>query len=174
LSLILVIGGTRSGKSRHAEQLALAAGEPVHYVATADTSDPSMAARIAAHAARRPTGWSTAEADDDLVGALAGTGVSLIDGLGVWIAGVLYRAQAGAEHVHRQVEGLVEASARSDVIVVAEEAGQGVLPAEAESRAWLDLLGDSVQRLSAAAERVELVVAGRAIALGDHPDQRSP
>jgi adenosylcobinamide kinase/adenosylcobinamide-phosphate guanylyltransferase len=169
VSLTLVIGGTRSGKSRHAERLALAAGVPVRYVATADASDPSMATRIAAHAARRPAGWSTAQADDDLVGALATEGVSLIDGLGVWIAGVLYRAREGAEHVRREVEWVIEAAGRSDVIVVAEEAGQGVLPADAESREWLDLLGDSVQRLSESADRVELVVAGRAIALGE-PD----
>ena len=169
MTLTLVIGGTRSGKSRYAERVALAAGLPVLYVATADATDSSMAARIAAHAVRRPAGWSTAEAGDDLVGVLAGEGVSLIDGLGVWIAGVLHRGQAGAEHVRRQVEGLIEAAARSDVIVVAEEAGQGVLPADAESREWLDLLGDSVQRLSESADRVELVVAGRAIALGE-PD----
>ncbi|MDQ6777327.1 MAG: bifunctional adenosylcobinamide kinase/adenosylcobinamide-phosphate guanylyltransferase, partial [Actinomycetota bacterium] len=172
LTLTLVIGGTRSGKSLHAERLAHATGLPVRYVATADASDPSMAARVTAHAARRPAGWTTAQADDDLVGALAGEGVSLVDGLGVWIAGVLYRARAGAEHVRRQVEGLIEAAGHSELIVVAEEAGQGVLPADAESRAWLDLLGDCVQQLSTAAERVDFVVAGRAIALGD-PMKRS-
>jgi adenosyl cobinamide kinase/adenosyl cobinamide phosphate guanylyltransferase len=167
VSLTLVIGGTRSGKSLYAERLALATALPVRYVATADAFDPSMATRVAAHAARRPAGWTTAQADDDLVGALAGEGVSLVDGLGVWIAGVLYRAQAGSEHVRREIEGVIEASAHRELIVVAEEAGQGVLPADADSRAWLDLLGDCVQRLSAAAQRVELVVAGRAIALGD-------
>ena len=166
MTLTLVIGGTRSGKSAHAERLALATGGSVRYVATADASDPSMAARIAAHAARRPAGWSTAEAGDDLIAALSGEGVSLVDGLGVWIAGVLYRARAGEEHVRRQVAGVIDAAQRGDVIVVAEEAGQGVLPADAESRAWLDLLGDAVQQLSAAAETVELVVAGRTIALG--------
>jgi len=165
MSLTLVLGGTRSGKSAHAERLALATGRPVRYVATADACDPSMAERIAAHAARRPAGWTTSEAGEDLAGALAGAQVSLVDGLGVWIAGVLYRAQKGAKHVHRQVEGLIEAAAQTDVIVVAEEAGQGMLPADAQSRAWLDLLGESVQRLSAAADRVELVVAGRAITL---------
>ncbi|HEY5316385.1 MAG TPA: bifunctional adenosylcobinamide kinase/adenosylcobinamide-phosphate guanylyltransferase [Solirubrobacteraceae bacterium] len=174
MTLTLVIGGTRSGKSLHAERLALATGLPVRYVATADASDPSMAPRIAAHVARRPAGWSTARADDDLVGALGSDGISLIDGLGVWIAGVLFRSQGTAEHIGRQVEGLIEAAARTEVIVVAEEAGQGLLPADAESRAWLDLLGESVQRLSAAAERVEYVVAGRAITLAGHPPAGRP
>jgi adenosylcobinamide kinase/adenosylcobinamide-phosphate guanylyltransferase len=187
VTLTLVLGGTRSGKSLHAERLALATDLPVRYVATADASDPSMAARVAAHAARRPAGWSTAQADDDLLGALADDGLSLIDGLGVWIAGVLHRGRAEGEHVSRQVEGLIAAAggsepiagaggsglvagaARRELIVVAEEAGQGVLPADAQSRAWLDLLGDSVQRLSAAAARVDFVVAGRPIALGEFP-----
>jgi adenosylcobinamide kinase/adenosylcobinamide-phosphate guanylyltransferase len=169
VSLTLVIGGTRSGKSVHAERLALATGVPVCYVATADASDPSMAARLAAHAARRPADWTTAQADDDLVGALSENRVSLVDGLGVWIAGVLYRGRAGPDHVLAQVDGLIAAARGHEVIVVAEEAGQGMLPADPESRAWLDLLGDCVQQLSAAAERVDFVVAGRAITLGEFP-----
>src|SRR6185436_12215910 len=66
MSLTLVLGGTRSGKSAHAETLAAATALPVRYVATADGSDPSMHARIAAHAARRPAAWATVEAGDEL------------------------------------------------------------------------------------------------------------
>src|SRR5450755_1316046 len=171
MSLTLVIGGTRSGKSAHAERLALAAGSKVRYVATAAGSDASMADRIQAHVARRPAGWETVEADDDLAGALSSDRLSLIDGLGVWIAGVLHRS--GGERVMVQIEQLVERSQSSEVIVVAEEAGQGLLPGDALSRAWLDLLGDAVQRLSAAADRVDYVVAGRPISLaGGRPIDR--
>jgi adenosylcobinamide kinase/adenosylcobinamide-phosphate guanylyltransferase len=172
MTLTLVLGGTRSGKSVHAERIARATDLPVRYVATADASDASMAARVAAHAARRPADWSTAQADDDLVGTLAENGLSLIDGLGVWIAGVLYRGRTEPEHVRRQIEGVIAAAGDRELIVVAEEAGQGVLPADAQSRAWLDLLGDSVQALSAAAARVDFVVAGRAITLGEFPHGR--
>ena len=63
MSLTLVLGGTRSGKSRRAEALALASGLPVRYVATADRSDPSMAERIRRHAGRRPAAWTTVEED---------------------------------------------------------------------------------------------------------------
>ena len=127
MSLTLVTGGTRSGKSARAEALALASGQPVRYVATADSADTSMAERIAAHAARRPAGWTTVEANGSLSDAL------------------------------------VAAAADRTVIVVAEEAGLGLLPVGEGTRAWLDLLGDAVQRLAARAERVELVVAGRPI-----------
>jgi histidinol-phosphate/aromatic aminotransferase/cobyric acid decarboxylase-like protein len=177
VSLALVIGGTRSGKSAHAERLALASGLPVRYVATADGSDPSMARRIAQHVARRPQAWTTVEAGDDLAAAVDAANGScvLVDGLGTWIAGALHRAGAFegspdtgvlasvGDAVRGQVERLAAASGA--LIVVAEEAGNGLLPPDAVSRAWLDLLGEATQRLSDAADSVYLVVAGRPIAL---------
>src|SRR5205807_1505177 len=147
----------RSGKSARGESLAAATGLPVHYVATADPADRSMAARIAVHTARRPATWRTVEAGEQLADALGGTEGTcvLLDGLGVWIA------RADAPAVAAGVEALVAVAARAPVIVVAEEAGLGLLPTEPAARDWLDLLGDALQRLAAAAERVELVVAGR-------------
>jgi histidinol-phosphate/aromatic aminotransferase/cobyric acid decarboxylase-like protein/adenosyl cobinamide kinase/adenosyl cobinamide phosphate guanylyltransferase len=185
LSLTLVLGGTRSGKSAHAERLALASSGRVHYVATASAADPSMADRINAHAARRPAQWTLAEAGDELVATLAATGCSLIDGLGTWVAGVLHRAGAFdtsdtevftpvAKHIRGQMERLIEASRRIDLLVVAEDAGHGVLPADAGSRVWLDLLGEATQTLSAAAERVDLVIAGQVMTLTDQPKPVPP
>jgi histidinol-phosphate aminotransferase len=174
MSLTLVIGGTRSGKSEHAEQIASATGLPVRYVATADSSDPVMAERIASHVERRPPGWQIIEAQDTLTEALAeraGTCV-LVDGLGVWIAGVLHRGRARG-HVLAQMERLARAAHDPDpVILVVEHAGEGILPADAASRAWLDLLGEAVQQLSAVATRVELVVAGRPLVLDRAPGVR--
>jgi histidinol-phosphate aminotransferase len=162
MSLTVVIGGARSGKSARAEQLAAATGQPVRYVATARPSDPEMAGRIRRHAARRPADWETVQAGDSLARAIEGGrgACVLVDGLGVWIASV-DGARVGAE-----IERVVAAAAGPDpVIVVAEEAGSGIVPADAVSRAWLDVHGDAMQRLAAAADRVELVVAGRPLAL---------
>lgn len=181
MSLTLVLGGTRSGKSARAEALARETGLPVRYIATADAGDPSMGERIAAHVARRPATWTTVEANGSLAGALAERGDTcvLLDGLGGWIATALHRAGAfGApdetvvarvrDDVLTDIDQLARAAAGSaaPTIVVAEEAGHGVLPADAASRAWLDLLGEAVQRIAAVAERVELVVAGRPLVLG--------
>jgi histidinol-phosphate/aromatic aminotransferase/cobyric acid decarboxylase-like protein/adenosyl cobinamide kinase/adenosyl cobinamide phosphate guanylyltransferase len=183
MSLTLVIGGTRSGKSGRAEALALATGLPVRYVATADRSDPAMGERIRRHVQRRPASWTTVEAGADLADAVAnadGTCV-LLDGLGPWVATALHRAGAFdspedgtlervREGVMAEIHAVARAADRPDpLIVVAEEAGQGVLPPGAASRAWLDLLGDAKQRLADVAERVELVVAGRPLTLAGSP-----
>jgi len=178
VSLTVVIGGTRSGKSAHAEALAAAGGLPVRYVATADATDASMRARIDAHAARRPAAWRTAEAGDDLAAAVAGgeRECVLLDGLGPWIATRLHRAgafeHAGAlaregPRILAEVDAVAQALTHAGAaIVVAEQAGGGVLPADAASRAWVDLLGDATQRLARDADRVVLVVAGRPLTIG--------
>ncbi len=185
MSLTLVLGGTRSGKSARGEALAAATGLPVRYVATADGGDPAMAERIATHAARRPPEWTTVEADGSLACVLADRDETcvLLDGLGVWIATSLHHADLlateetmpdanGCEIVLAYVERLARGAAAESAptIVVAEQAGQGVLPGDEASRVWLDLLGEAVQTLAAVAERVELVVAGRPLALSAaHP-----
>ncbi len=187
MTLTLVIGGTRSGKSAHAERLALASCLPVRYVATADGADPAMAERIRAHAARRPADWVTVDAGPRLADAVSASEETcvLIDGLGVWIAGAMHRAGAfergdgnGPDHaalaqvreeVLAQIDELLHAAEETpaaSLIVVAEQAGEGVLPADGASRAWLDTLGEATQRLAAHASRVEAVIAGRAVRLG--------
>ena len=184
---MVVIGGTRSGKSAHAEALAGASGLPVRYVATADDGDPSMAERIARHVARRPREWTTVAAGRALADAVTGSeGMCLLlDGLGPWIATALHHDGAfergvDAESLHsmsvsllaeiaRTAEALVGADA---AIVVCEQAGEGVMPADAASRLWLDVLGEATQRFAARADRVDLVVAGRALTI--HPSTGSP
>jgi adenosyl cobinamide kinase/adenosyl cobinamide phosphate guanylyltransferase len=176
MTLTLVIGGVRSGKSARAQSLAGRSALGVEYIATADPADPEIAARIAAHVLARPADWGTTDAGDDLVAAVDACPdrCALIDGLGTWIAGVIHRRggfedPSGlpgiGEHISTQVGGLTARADRRELIVVAEQAGEGMLPLDRASRAWLDLLGEATQRLAAAADTVELVVAGRTIAL---------
>src|SRR5262249_47525809 len=94
VSLTVVTGGTRSGKSARSEALAAATGAAVRSVAPGDAGDPLMAERIALHRARRPATWATVEPADALATAVAGGGCALVDGLGTWIAGVMHRAGA--------------------------------------------------------------------------------
>src|SRR4051794_28679587 len=86
--IVLVLGGTRSGKSEVAERLATSLPAPVAYVATGSATDEAMAERIAAHRARRPAVWATFESGRDLVTTLEGLpdGTLLVDSLGTWVA----------------------------------------------------------------------------------------
>jgi len=165
--LVLVLGGTRSGKSAVAESLVAGAASAscVVYVATGSAGDPEMAARIAAHRARRPTTWRTVETQDPAAavrGAPPGSAV-LVDALGLWLAA---RLDADRGLLLAEVDALAAAALAHDggpVVVVAEEAGLGVVPTGAATRRWLDLLGEAKQRLAALAGRTLLVVAGLAV-----------
>ena len=163
--LILVLGGVRSGKSAVAESLVAGAGQVV-YVATGRAGDAEMAERIAAHQARRPPGWQTVETADPAAAvrdAPAGSAV-LVDALGLWLVA---RLDAPADTVLAEVDALRTAAAAHEggpVVVVAEQAGLGLVPPDRATRRWLDLLGEASQRLAADASRTLLVVAGNVLA----------
>ena len=169
---ILVTGGVRSGKSRHAEEL-LARHHDVVYVAPGPASDdPDWAARIAAHRARRPTSWTTVETRD-LVAAFRRPGALLVDCLGTWLTGVLDERElwdAPVQEVTAVVDRLVADAVaalrqRSDVVLVTNEVGLGVVPAHRSGRLFRDLLGGVNQAFGAACGEVHLVVAGRVLVL---------
>jgi len=164
-SIVLVLGGARSGKSELAEARAeeLAAGGGVTYLATGwvpDGSDPQWAARVAAHRLRRPTGWSTVEVGDDLPGALrAAQGVVLVDSLGTWVSG----ASRFSVHTGSLLDALRGRDAAS--VLVSDEVGLGVHPETALGVAFRDALGDLNRAVATAADEVLLVVAGRTVKL---------
>jgi adenosyl cobinamide kinase/adenosyl cobinamide phosphate guanylyltransferase len=166
--LILVTGPRRSGKSGVAERVAVEGGGDVVVLAPLTVSDEEMAVRVAAHRARRPEGWRTVEGQD-VLGGLRGVepGVTVVlDSLGTWVSEVLWR-EGDVEELAREVEAFAEEARGREglTVVVAEEAGWGPVPPHELTRVWLDALGDAVQALSAVAERVLLVVAGRVVEL---------
>ncbi|WP_210491754.1 bifunctional adenosylcobinamide kinase/adenosylcobinamide-phosphate guanylyltransferase [Patulibacter sp. SYSU D01012] len=187
--LVLVLGGTRSGKSELAERLVADAGLPVRYLATAPEGPEGDHARIAAHRSRRPASWETVEIAglQDLARPIqeAGTDTVLLDGLGGWLAGVLHGAglldddgtgddpadgidgASAIASVERTVADLADAAlARPGLtVVVGEESGMAPVAADRGTRRWVDLLGAAHQALAARADRVLLVVAGRAVEL---------
>jgi adenosyl cobinamide kinase/adenosyl cobinamide phosphate guanylyltransferase len=161
--ITLVLGGTRSGKSEVAETLVARTSAPVTYVATCrapGSDDEDMAARIAAHRARRPAGWATVEAGNDLAGVLRGlAGPVLVDSLGTWVAGF--------EHLDPDTEPLCAALRErdGDTVVVSEEVGLGVHAPTEAGRRFADALGALNRAVAGSADRVLLVVAGRVLPL---------
>jgi len=159
--ITVVLGGTRSGKSEIAERIAAALPAPVTYVATASVGDdPDLEARVAVHRARRPADWQTIEAAVDLPQVLADlTGTALVDSIGTWIA--------GASEFAVDTDALCDAcrSRAGDTVLVAEEVGLAVHPPSEIGRRFVDAVGECNRKLATIADRVLLVVAGRAIEL---------
>jgi adenosylcobinamide kinase/adenosylcobinamide-phosphate guanylyltransferase len=170
--LTLILGGARSGKSRYAEQVAPRLGRRVLYVATAQAGDAEMAARISAHQAARPAGWTTLEADLRPGDAIQRLGaefeVVLLDCLTLLAANVVGRLsepveQAAADAaLTAEVDGLLAAyQARpAHYLVISNEVGLGVVPPYPLGRVYRDALGRANQRLAAAADNVLFMVAG--------------
>ncbi len=158
--ITLVLGGVRSGKSEVAEQLATSLGADVTYVATGTATDAAMADRIARHQARRPAGWRTVEVGGDLPAALRSIhGPALVDSLGTWLA--------GTEDLLADADALVSALRErpGSTVLVSEEVGLGVHATTEVGRRFADELGTLNRRVSAVADDVLLVVAGRTLRL---------
>jgi len=168
--LTFVLGGARSGKSRYAESLFAALPPPFIYVATAQPGDDEMAARIAAHRARRGPGWRTIEAPRDLRGALAacGNAPALLDCLTLWLSNLVL----GEADIEVEIKGLEAAlaAAAAPVVVVANEVGSGIVPEFPLGRKFRDLQGTLNQRIAARADRVVLMVAGLPLVIKASPE----
>ena len=153
----LILGGARSGKSRHAEALLTAGPPPWTYVATAQAFDDEMRARIAIHRAGRDKGWITVEAPLDLPAALAPPGPVLVDCLTLWLSNLLLADHDPAP----ATAALLAALHRPDpTVLVANEVGLSIVPDNALARRFRDAAGTLHQAIAARADRVDLVVAG--------------
>lgn len=169
--LILVTGGSRSGKSRYALALAETLGQPRLFIATCPVVDDEMRARIAKHQqARHRSSWHTIEETIDLVGAIRSAhtfDVILIDCLTLWINNLMYDAeQAGQpieeEHVEQRCRDVLDACRdhTGTVVFVTNEVGTGVVPDNAAARLFRDLVGRANQVIAERADGVTLMTCG--------------
>jgi adenosyl cobinamide kinase/adenosyl cobinamide phosphate guanylyltransferase len=158
MSITLVLGGARSGKSRHAEALLARHPAPWVYLATAEAWDEEMRTRIAEHRARRDGRWQTVDAPLDLPAALATPQPVLVDCLTLWLTNLML-----GEHDVEAATKALEAALRARVaptVLVANEVGLGIVPESALGRAFRDRAGVLNQRVAAAADHVHFIAAG--------------
>ena len=139
---ILITGGARSGKSRIAEARTLSFGARATYIATAEARDAEMAARIAAHRARRGDDWTTHAEPLDLTGALTrtdGQGPRLVDCLTLWLTNLML----GGHDWQAAGHALVEALPRQldPIVIVTNEVGTGIVPDNKLAREFRDAAG---------------------------------
>jgi len=160
-SLTLLIGGARSGKSRHAEESVTQLPAPWSYIATAQAFDAEMEERIADHRARRGAGWLTVEAPfslADAIGEVPAGQPLLIDCLTLWLSNhMLAEHDLDAETLALE---RVLAQPKGPWFVVSNEVGLSIVPETPLGRRFRDAQGRLNQRVAALADRVLFMVAG--------------
>ena len=169
--IILITGGSRSGKSTYAQNLAESIPGSRTYIATCPPLDEEMAARIQKHRAQRQASlWQTLEETIDLAGALLKTResqVRLVDCLTLWINNLLYEAEKQGQEITE--EDMLERCTQlltackelpGTVIFVTNEVGMGIVPDNPLARHYRDLAGRCNQIMAAGADRVILMVSG--------------
>ena len=170
MSVTLVLGGARSGKSAYAQRAAeaWASARRVRplFIATAEVGDAEMAERIERHRLDRGGAWRTLEAPLDLPGALAGladTEVAVVDCLTLWLSNAMAQPEGHAARSNRLLGVLSQCPAR--LWLVSNEVGWGIVPDNALARAFRDAAGRLHQAIAEAADEVFLVVAGLPLTL---------
>jgi adenosylcobinamide kinase / adenosylcobinamide-phosphate guanylyltransferase len=166
VSLILLLGGARSGKSSLAVRLA---GDRATFVATATAGDEEMEERIERHRAERPAEWTTVEEPMELGSALAAVPDEepvVVDCLTIWLSNLAAASWEEAA-IEREAEAVArQAAARVGLtVVVSNEVGLGIVPATPLGRRYRDLLGTVNRVFAAEADRAFFVVAGRGLEL---------
>jgi len=167
MGFVLVLGGARSGKSDMAQRLGVESARPVTFIATATPGDAEMALRIERHRLSRPSHWTTLEAPLDLCAAVSGAAVDdfvIVDCLTLWVSNLLGAGRAPVEII-ALAEDAARAVARRDGVVVTNEVGLGVVPANELARTFRDALGAVNKIFAGCSERALLMVAGRTLEL---------
>lgn len=159
--LTFLLGGARSGKSAHAEQLVSALPAPWTYIATAQSYDDEMSERIAIHRARRDANWVTLDAPLDLtetLDALPDGAPLLLDCLTLWLSNQML-AGHDVEQESARLAGVLSRP-RGPWFVVSNEVGLGIVPDNALARRFRDAAGRLNQRVAAHADTVLFMVSG--------------
>jgi adenosylcobinamide kinase/adenosylcobinamide-phosphate guanylyltransferase len=173
---ILVIGGAGSGKSHFAQELALKLGEPVLFVATAVAGDEEMHQRIKEHQRKRPKNWKTLEVTtrvgSQILEKIGGARVVIVDCITLLVNNIFsqYSDPTGAQidvpliekSLTAEIDGLIEVINQLDAsfIIVTNEVGLGLVPANRLGRLYRDLLAKANRMLAQVADEVYLMVAG--------------
>lgn len=169
----LVLGGARSGKSRHALNLAEQSRLPVTFIATARAGDAEMAARIAHHQAERPGHWQTVEEPLHLAEALERAvgerQCVVVDCLTLWLVNWLDELHSTRYPAARDKLLATLPKLKGEAILVANEVGLGVVPMGELTRRYVDEAGRLNQAIAQIADNVVLLAAGLPLSLKATP-----
>src|SRR5450756_2318520 len=170
-SVILVLGGVRSGKSRCGQQIAERSAR-VTFIATAERRDDAeMLTKMERHRAERPSHWIPVEEPLGLAQAIRaaaiGSDLILVDCLTLFAANLLEAHGEDDTTLQLRINDLCIAlgTIPCSVVLVSNEVGSGVVPEYASGRRFRDLVGEINQRVAGVADTVLFMVAGLPLAL---------
>jgi adenosylcobinamide kinase / adenosylcobinamide-phosphate guanylyltransferase len=166
--LLLVTGGSRSGKSGFALSLASEREGPRTFIATAQAFDEEMRQRIAAHRASRPADWALVEeplrVPEALAAALPAARTIILDCVTIWMSNLLLADERfdekAAEDRAAELVSCVGRFPDAAVIVVTNEVGSGVVPDTVLGRRFRDCAGRANQTIAKAADTAYVMVSG--------------
>lgn len=173
-----LLGGARSGKSDLAQRLIASVGSRVSVVVTAEAGDAEMVDRISRHQLSRPKSWATLEAPRSLGATISGVPSDhalLVDCISFWVANRVMDGDP-SEAIESEAGNIARhlAARLSPVVVVGNEVGQGLVPADEVSRRFRDVNGRVNRILADTADKSLLVVAGRLLPLQPAEDIFGP
>jgi len=162
---IFIVGGARSGKSRYAQELAKGIGRNVAFIATCIPQDEEMKRRVAAHRKLRPRYWKTMEEPKNIKSVLAKVknefDVIIIDCLGLFVSNLL-PDEARDTKIKKEIKAVTGALSKSSAtsIVVSNDVGSGIVPANPLARRFRDILGSANQMMADVADEVIFMQSG--------------
>lgn len=164
-NMTFIVGGARSGKSRHAAFLAGKCGRKIAFIATCNPSDAEMKKRVRLHQAARPGHWHTFEEPSEIVPLLKKIGNDydgiLIDCLTLLVSNWMLKKMKPAE-IEWEAGKLASClrRIRAKTIIVSNEVGLGIVPGNKLARDFRDIAGKVNQKVAGEADRVIFMVSG--------------
>ncbi|MBB6479071.1 bifunctional adenosylcobinamide kinase/adenosylcobinamide-phosphate guanylyltransferase [Spirochaeta isovalerica] len=176
MGIVLVLGGTKTGKTSFAENRAAVYSEthnvPVYYIATARPFDSEMVERIARHRAHRPAHWETIEEPVKVSAALeplaGGSNVVLLDCLTLLMTNLIFdrgencSASEAQDVVFQELQRIIDifSQCENELIIISNQVENGLVSEHQWARMFQDIAGMAHQKLASAADKVFMMNAG--------------
>ena len=163
--LILITGGCRSGKSRFALDYSNQHFSRKLYLATSEVLDEEMARRVENHKKARGPEWQTIEEPIDVIDKIRQyqdkVEVILLDCITLWLSNLMMKGDSDSK-IMDEISGLIDTVKRSPIssILVSNEVGLGIVPADPLGRRFRDLAGMANQRIAEVSDTVVFMVSG--------------
>lgn len=160
--VVLITGGSRSGKSSYAEKTALSLSPNPVYLATARIWDEEFRERVRRHQERRGPQWTNIEEEKSLSRHKLTGRVVVVDCLTLWCTNFFFDLESDVDRALEAAKSELKQFLEQDAtfILVTNEIGMGGSSDNEIQRRFTDLQGWVNQYAASCADEVVLMVCG--------------